>query len=61
MYPEFFNKKGKDLPRKLAKNQYIIDYDNLLSSGKLYKVNFSKEYGTIYSLLKNLLFQKNDF
>ena len=61
MYPNSFHEKCRDLLRKLSKYEFIIDYNNLPSSGKLYKVNFSKEYGTLYSLLKNLPFKKLTF
>ena len=56
MYPNSFDKKRKALLNTLAKNENKINYKNLtyrilLSDGKIYEFNFSKNYGTLYDFI----------
>ena len=50
-YLKSFTSKTK----ALAKSEYKIDYNNLSFSGKFHKTNFFKKYGTLYSLLKDIV------
>ena len=60
MYPKFFTSESKKLLKRLAKNKNNISYKNLsykimLLDGKIHEFSFLKEYGTLYSLLKDLI------
>ena len=54
-YPKSFTGKTKASLTALAKREYKIDYNNLSFSGNFHKTNFLKKYGTLYSLLKDLV------
>ena len=63
MYPNFFHKKIKSLLNTLAKNESSINYKNLsykilLLNDVFHKFNFFKKYGTLHSLLKDLVTRK---
>ena len=59
-YPNSFIKQGKNLLRKLVENEIKINYKNLaditlLRDGSIHETSYLKKYGTLYSLLKDLL------
>ena len=63
MYPNSFDKKSKSLLNTLAKNESSINYKDLfykllLLNGVFHEINFFKKYGTLYSLLKDLVTRK---
>ena len=63
MYPDSFDKKSKSLLNTLTKNESSINYKNLfykilLLNGVFHEFNFFKKYGTVYSLLKDLVTRK---
>ena len=63
MYPKFFDKISNVLLKTIAKNESSINYRNLsykilVVKGELREFNFFKKYGTLYSLLKNLVTTK---
>ena len=60
MYPTFFNSQSRKSLKVLAENESSINYKNLsfkilLSDGRPHEFDFFKRYGTLYSLLENLL------
>ena len=62
MYPKSFNKR-KALLKTLVKNENKINYKNssykmLFFDGKLHEISFLKKYGSLYSLLENLITRK---
>ena len=62
-YPKAFNKQSKTLLKALAKNENKINYKYLsykimLFDGKFHEISFLKEYGTLYSLLEDLVTRK---
>ena len=64
MYPNSFDKKSKALLNTLTKNEnkileFLESYRILLSDSKLREFIF-KKFGTLYSLLENLVTKKND-
>ena len=63
MHPKSFNKQSKTLLKTVAKNENKINYKSLsykimLLDGTLHEFNFFKNYGTLYSLLKDLVTRK---
>ena len=63
IYPNSFDKKSKSLLSTLAKNESSINYKNLsykilILNGVFDEFNFFKKYGTLYSLLKDLVTRK---
>ena len=62
-YPKFFTGQNKTFLKSIARNESSINYKNLsyeflLSDGKSHIFDFLKKYGTLYSLLENLLTKK---
>ena len=63
MYATSLDKKSKSLLNALAKNESSIDYKKfsykiLLLNGVFHEFLFFKKYGTLYSLLKDLVARK---
>ena len=63
MYPKFFTGQSKTLLRNIAKSESSINYKNLsyktlLPDGRFHEFDFFQKYGTLYSLLENLLTKK---
>ena len=63
MYPNSFNSKSKISLKALVKNENKINYKNLSYKklfpwGKFHGISFLKKYGTLYSLLKDLVTRK---
>ena len=63
IYPNSFDRKSKSLLNTLAKNESsinyrIFSYKILLLNVVFHEFNFFTKYGTLYSLLKNLLIKK---
>ena len=63
IYPKSFNKQSKSLSGKNAVTENKINYKNLfyktlLVDGTFQEIIFLKKYGTLYSLLENLLSKK---
>ena len=64
IYPKPYSKQSKTVLETIAKNESSINCNNLpykirLFDGKLHE--FFKKYGTLYSLLKNLVTIKNEY
>ena len=64
-YHKFFIGQDKNSLRSIANNESNINYRNfsdkiLLPNGKFHKFDFFKKYGTLYSLLKELLTKKTN-
>ena len=60
IYPISFGDKSKALIKTLAKNGDKIDYKNLsykilFTNDRFNGINYSKKYGTLYSLLEDLI------
>ena len=63
IHPRSFTSQGKKWLNTLVKNENKINYRNfsykiLLSDRKFHEFNFFKKYGTVYSLLENLVIKK---
>ena len=63
MYHKYFSKQSKTFFKKIANNESSINYRNLsykilLVNGVFREFNFFKRYGSLYSLLKNLVTRK---
>ena len=63
MYPSSFNEQSKSSLKTFAKNENKINYKNLsykvlLPDTKFYEISFLKKYGTLYSLLEDLVTRK---
>ena len=63
MYPNSFNKQSTSLLKILKRNENKINYKNLsyetlFPDGSLHKISFLKKYGTLSSLLKDLVTRK---
>ena len=63
MYSNSFDNKSKPLLNTLAKNESSINYKKLshkilLPDGVFHEFSFFKKYGTLYSLLKDLVTRK---
>ena len=63
MYPTSFNKQSKTLLKTVAKSEYKINYKNLsykiiLLDVTFHGISFLKKYGSLFSLLKNLVTRK---
>ena len=63
MYPKSFNSKSEILLKMLSKNENKINYENLsykilLPEGIFHEISFLREYGSLYSLLENLVTRK---
>ena len=61
--PESFDNQSKILLERLAKNENKISYGDLphkilFSDARFPEINFLKKYGTLYSLLKDLVTKK---
>ena len=58
-FDQNFDNAGKHFPKKLAKDEKIIDYNNLFfetdDKSALKSADFLKEFGTLYDLLIYLL------
>ena len=58
-FDQNFDNAGKYFPKKLAKDEKIIDYNNLFfetdDKSALKSADFLKEFGTLYDLLIYLL------
>ena len=63
MYSNSFDEESKNSLKTLAKNENKINYKNLsykilLPGGKVHIFNFLKKYGTLFSLLEDLITRK---
>ena len=63
MYSNSLDKESKNSLKTLAKNENKINYKNLsykilLPDGKVHIFNFLKKYGTLFSLLEDLITRK---
>ena len=65
IYPKSFNKQSETSLKALAKIEVNIKYNNLsykifLLKGTFHEISFLKKYGSLYSLLENLVTRKTD-
>ena len=61
--PSLLVKKSKSLLNTLAKNENKVNYKNLsckklFFDGSIHEISFLNKYGTLYSLLKDLVTRK---
>ena len=65
IYSKSFNKQSETSLKTLAKTEVNIKYNNLsykifLLDGTFHEISFLKKYGSLYSLLENLVNRKTD-